>query len=461
MAINIKNLKVMEKSTVLIVDDDPFIRDSLREVLEYERFDCIEAVDGKSALDLISEKEIDAILLDLRLPRVDGMEVLQKSIKTNPNIPVIIISGEGTIKQAYQAAKIGAFDFIEKPLEAERVLITLRNALNIKTIKAERDLAVEETQSKYKMVGNDSAFQRVYDFIDQAAQVNTKVLITGESGTGKELVARAIHFRSSRSAAPFIAVNCSALPDTLIESELFGHKKGAFTGANTEYMGKIYAANNGTLLLDEIGDMALGTQAKILRVLESDTIEPLGSEKSIPVNVRIIASTNKDLHEKVKSGEFREDLFYRLNVFPLRLPPLRARKNDIKILGEYFLEIFALEQKKKVPKFSQAAWNVLLEYKWPGNVRELKNIVERLVIISQTETIEIGTVYQVMNMGKPKGINIIEAKTLQAARAEFETKFITNTLLANDNKIIETASVLGIQRSQLWRKMKQYGINVQ
>ncbi|NOY59120.1 MAG: sigma-54-dependent Fis family transcriptional regulator [Calditrichaeota bacterium] len=444
--------------TILIVDDDPYVRSSLMDILDYQGYNCLDAGDGKSARDIIDKNNIDLILLDLRLPRLDGMEVLKQSLDLKPDVPVIMISGEGTIQQAVEATKLGAFDFIEKPLEAERILITIRNALKKRDLQIQRDYLLEEAKSKYQMVGTDAKIQQIFSLIDQAAAVDTKILITGESGTGKELVARAIHHRSNRAAFPFITVNCSAIPETLIESELFGHTKGAFTGATTAKIGKFAAAHGGTILLDEIGDMSLMAQAKVLRVLEHNVIDPVGDDSSIKLDVRIIASTNKNLKEEVENGNFREDLYYRLNVLPIHIPPLRERKGDIKILSEFFLSMFSEQHEKKKPEMSPSAWRVFLNYSWPGNIRELKNIIERLAILSHSDFIDSQTVTSLMNMSE-KEEKIKSGKlSLQSARAEFEKEFIISSLIENDHKINETAKVLGIQRSHLWRKMKQYGI---
>ena len=335
---------MIQNNKILIIDDEKTIRESLTEILNYHNYQCSEAKDGKEALEMLKRNSFDLVLLDIRLPRIDGMEVLKTSLTLNPDLTIIMISGNATIPLAVEATKIGAYDFLEKPLEAERTLLTVQNALEKRSLKIQRDYLLAESKSRYRMIGNHPKIQKVYAIIDRAAKVSSKVLITGEQGTGKELVARAIHLNSFRVTNSFTPVNCAAIPETLIESELFGHVKGAFTGASFDRFGKFQEANGGTLFLDEIGDMSLMMQAKVLRVIEDGFVVPVGSNKQSKVDIRIIAATNKDLNTEIEEGNFRSDLFFRLNVIPIFLSPLRERAEDIFLLAEYFMtEICAAE----------------------------------------------------------------------------------------------------------------------
>lgn len=444
-------------ATILIVDDDLYVRESLRDILNDNGYAVEEAADGKTALEILFKRPIDLMLLDLDLPRVNGMDVLRKTATEFPEIGVVIISGKGTIQLAIEATKLGAYDFLEKPLEAQRTLLTVRNAVEKLSLLRYRDRLVEEAKDRYKMVGSSPAMQEIYGLIDKAAASQSKVLITGENGTGKEMIARAIHHNSLRASDPFIAVNCAAIPENLIESELFGHQKGAFTGAFASHRGKFELANGGTLFLDEISDTSLMMQAKILRVLEDHMIERVGGEKSIPVDVRIITATNKVLEHEIKQGNFREDLYYRLNVITIELPPLRKRREDIPLLAYYFLE--KLCQEKRIPpkKFDRGAITILIEHDWRGNVRELHNVVERLIVLTESELISAS---ETRNAIKKNASHLENShiKTLAEAREGFERDFILKTLISNDWKILETATVLGIDRSHLWKKMKRYGI---
>jgi DNA-binding NtrC family response regulator len=448
----IKNMKI------LIVDDEKTIRESLKEILEYHNFDCLEARDGKEALDVLDENIIDLVLLDIRLPRIDGIEVLKRSLTKQPDLLIIIITGQATIKLAVEAIKSGAYDFLEKPLEAERTLITVQNALEKRILKKQRDQLLTETKNRYRMLGKSAAIKNIFSMIDRAAKVSSKVLITGEAGTGKELVARAIHLNSDRAANPFIPVNCSAIPETLIESELFGFVKGAFTDAKYDRLGKFQQANTGTLFLDEIGDMSLMMQAKVLRLIEDSLVMPIGSNEPTKVDVRVIAATNKNLHTEIDLGNFRNDLFYRLNVIPIYLPPLRDRIDDISILADFFIEEICKTEGLPLKTFSPQVFPSLKDYNWPGNIRELRNIVERVAVLSTDSTIEpflISQAYQTKPTVPSESQN---DQTLRTAREQFEKEFILKTLAENENKIQKTADVLGIQRSHLWKKMKRFRI---
>ncbi|MCH8128075.1 sigma-54-dependent Fis family transcriptional regulator [candidate division KSB1 bacterium] len=444
---------------ILIVDDDANICESLKDILTFEGFNCVLANDGKEALEIINQQRIDLMLLDIRLPRIDGMEVLKKSISEHSYLPIVMISGQGTIQLAVESTKLGAYDFLEKPLDAERVLITVRNALLTNQLKIQRDKLLTESQLRYKMIGTDSTMQKIFALIDQAANVDSKVLITGESGTGKELVARAIHLNSSRVGNPFIPVNCSAISENLIESELFGHVKGAFTGAISNHLGKFQRANGGTLFLDEVGDMSLMMQAKLLRTIEDNIVEPVGSNKPQEISFRIVCATNKDLRSEIKEGNFREDLYFRINVIPIYLPALRHRHNDIRPLSEFLLQQVCTNEGLPDKRFAENIWPLLMEYDWPGNIRELRNIIERSAVLSNEILIDIPIMHQAMQDGPLNKSDPQREQTLREARAKFEKDFILKTLAAHDGRIQESARSLGIQRSHLWKKMQQYGIN--
>jgi two-component system nitrogen regulation response regulator NtrX len=445
-----------DRSVVLIVDDDAHVRESLREILDYAGHSTDEAGDGKAALDLLTHRDVDLMLLDLDLPRVTGIEVLRKTAEEHPELPVVIISGKGTIRSAVEATKLGAYDFLEKPLEAERTLLTVRNALEKGHLKRERDRLLDEARKRYQMVGSSPAMQGIYRLIDKAAASQSKLLIVGENGSGKEMIARAIHHNSSRAGGPFVAVNCAAIPETLIESELFGHERGAFTGAQATRHGKFERADGGTLLLDEVGDMSLMTQAKTLRVLAEGAIERLGSEKTIHVNVRVVAATNKDLKAEMEAGNFREDLFYRLNVITFQVPPLRERREDIPDLIDFFLTQYCEENGLPLKELDRGAAKLLVEHDWPGNVRQLRNVIERLVVLSDDVAIGVADVAVALETSRFHPHPAY--KTLREAREQFECEFIQKTLIAHQWKMQETAAALGIERTHLWKKMKRYGV---
>ncbi len=444
--------------TVLIADDDPFIRQSLEDILTYEGYLCVGARDGKEALDLLDRTTVNCVLLDLQMPRISGMEVLQRILEKKPDLPVIIISGHGTIQLAVQATKMGAFDFLEKPPERERIVISVRNALERSSLKLERDRLLEASRDRYRMIGTVPSMRKVFSLIDRAARVDSKVLITGEPGTGKELVARAIHLNSARASYPFVPVNCSAIPESLIESELFGHARGAFTGAVADHSGKFKQADRGTLFLDEIGDMSLMMQAKVLRVIEDGIVEPIGGSQPVPVDVRIIAATNKDLRAEIANGNFRDDLFFRLNVIPIYLPPLRERQEDIQPLAEFFLEEICESEGLVRKSFSRNVWPILESYPWPGNVRELRNVVERAAVLSTDPIIDAPLITEALHSRSTPPVVEVSNQTLREARENFEREYILKTLASNDGRIQDTARALGIQRSHLWKKMKRYGI---
>jgi DNA-binding NtrC family response regulator len=443
--------------TVLVVDDDPHVRDGLTDILDHAGHETVEARDGKTALGLVSDRAVDLILLDLQLPRVPGMEVLRQTTTEHPGVPIVIVSGKGTIQQAVEATKIGAYDFLEKPVNAQRTLVTVRNALEKARLQQQRDRLLNEARARYAMVGSSEPMQRVYTLIDKAARAPSTVLITGESGTGKELVARAIHHNSEQAGEPFVTVNCAALPESLIESELFGHKEGAFTGAKGERTGKFEQAEGGTLFLDEVGDMSLQAQAKTLRALQQKQIQPVGGEQPISVDVRLIAATNKDLRAEIDAGHFREDLFFRLNIIAIEVPPLRERREDIPDLVDHFLAECSDEHGVPRRHVEPGGMVALMSRDWPGNVRQLRNLVERLVALSEAETISTAAVQEALDASDTTEASACGAD-LRAARDQFEAAFIRHTLRAHEGAVQETADALGISRSHLWKKMQKYDI---
>ncbi|MBG15741.1 MAG: response regulator [Crocinitomicaceae bacterium] len=370
-------------SKILVIDDERPIRSTLREILEFEKFQVDDAEDGKAGLALIKKNAYDIILCDIKMPKMDGMEVLEESMKLGLETPFIMISGHGNVETAVEAIKKGAYDFIQKPLDLNRTLVTLRNALDKESfVKEIKTLKRKVSKGKFtEIVGQSKSILAIKEMISKVAPTDARVLITGGNGSGKELVARQLHEKSERAKSPFVEVNCAAIPSELIESELFGHEKGAFTSAHKLRQGKFEQANEGTLFLDEIGDMSLSAQAKVLRALQENKISRVGSDKEIKVNVRILAATNKDLQKEIKEGNFREDLFHRLNVIPINVPSLNDRKDDIPILVTHFLSIICSDQGLPVKSIAEDALSLLQEINWTGNIRELRNIVERLIIL--------------------------------------------------------------------------------
>jgi two-component system, NtrC family, nitrogen regulation response regulator NtrX len=455
---------------VLIIDDEKDIRLSLRGILEDEGYDVMEAESGEHGLAMIN-RSVDLVLLDIWLPGMDGIQVLTRLQEKFPDKPVIMISGHGNIQTAVQAIKNGAFDFIEKPLSLEKVLITSQKALEFSRLRREnRNLRLStKSLSVRDISGQSKTITELRQIIDQVAPTEIWVLITGENGTGKEIVARSIHIKSKRADQAMVAVNCAAIPEELIESELFGHEKGSFTGASGSKQGKFELADGGSLFLDEIGDMSLKTQAKILRILQEQTFERVGGHRTISVNVRVIAATNKDLHQEIKKGNFREDLYYRLNVFPLTLPPLRERKDDIPILLEEFIQQLSQEHNFKPLIFSSDTIKILKNYPWPGNVRELKNFVERLYILYPGMKVTPAHLPREIHKGNidvetddvfmPSGEDLPE--DFKQARSKFEAWFLDNKLKENDGNISKLAEAIGLERSYLYRKLKNYGISVE
>jgi two-component system, NtrC family, nitrogen regulation response regulator NtrX len=367
-------------SKILVVDDEKSIRNTLREILTYEKYDVSDADSGITALEMLKQAEYDVILLDIKMPQMDGLEVLEH-ILAEYEAPVIMISGHGTIETAVEALKKGAFDYIAKPLDLNRLLVTIRNALDKSRLLTETKFLKKRVSKKYEIIGETEAMKDILELIDRVASTNARVLITGDNGTGKELVARQLHEKSQRSKGPFIEVNCAAIPSELIESNLFGHEKGSFTSAIKQRKGDFELATGGTLFLDEIGDMSLSAQAKVLRALQENKIMRVGGEKDIPVDVRVIAATNKNLPEEIAAGRFREDLYHRLSVILIHVPPLHERKEDIPLLAGYFMEDICAEQGKPLILFDDEAFDRLKQLKWTGNIRELRNVVERLAIL--------------------------------------------------------------------------------
>src|SRR6516225_6120671 len=384
------------KSRILVVDDEAEIRRSVRMILEYEGYDVQEASSGPEALALIEREAPDLVFLDIKMPGVDGLEVLEKIKQANEPLPVVIISGHGTVSTAVEATKLGAFDFIEKPLASERVLVTIKNALDRTRLQDENRSLKRAVEARHQMVGESPGLRQVWDAVKRAAPTNATVLLLGESGVGKELVARAIHRNSLRSRERFVQVNCAAIPEELIESELFGHEKGSFTGATEKQIGKFEQADRGTIFLDEVGDMSAKTQAKVLRVLQEGEVERLGSARTIKVDVRVIAATNKNLEEEIEKGHFREDLYFRLAVIPIYVPPLRERPDDIPQLVRHFMEHFSREGNQRQKRITPAAIETLQRHRWKGNIRELRNTVERLIIMTGGDTIDVADLPDVL-----------------------------------------------------------------
>ena len=445
---------------VLVVDDEVGIRQSLSGVLEDEGYRVSAAETGEQALAMISDHHYDVVLLDIWLPGIDGLEVLEavKSVDERPE--VVMISGHGTIETAVRATKLGAFDFLEKPLSVDKTLIVVKNAAEARKLRSENSDLKRQVLQPGVIVGDSIPMKALRQQIALMAPTNGRVLIFGESGTGKELVARAIHAQSQRKDAMFVEVNCAAIPEDLIESELFGHTRGAFPGATTEKEGKFQKSDGGTLFLDEVGDMSLKTQSKVLRVLDEGRFTPVGLEEAVTVDARVIAATNKDLEDEISRGNFREDLFYRLNVVPFFVPPLRERKEDIPLLARYFLKELSAQYSRRSKEMTDDAIEVLMRYSWPGNVRELRNVIERVVIMNPT-------VHKLDRKHLPPLLyregsrkTLGEFSTLHQARAAYERDYILKKLDENHGNVSRTAEVLGLERSHMYRKMKALGIAV-
>src|ERR1700728_2104554 len=444
-------------ATILIVDDESGIRESLGALLRDEGYEVEAVASGEECLERIGRRQFDLILLDVWLKKMDGLETLEQ-IQTRDDAPmVVMISGHGNIETAVRATKLGAFNFIDKPVSLETVILVVRNSLEYLRLESENRRLRAELEEKHQILGSSVPMKALRQQIALTAPTNGRVLIYGESGTGKELVARALHASSSRESMPFVEVNCAAIPEELIESEMFGHRKGSFTGAAEDKIGKFLKANGGTLFLDEVGDMSLKTQSKVLRVLEDQRVEPLGSNTPITVDVRVIAATNKKLEEEIGRNAFREDLFYRLNVIPFYVPALRDRIEDIPILAAHFLAEFCDAYGKKPKEFTTPAMEVLLTYPWPGNVRELRNLVERLGIICPSPRIEAHHLPPELFRGASKSPQK-PYESLHEARSAYEREFVLRKLEENRWNMTKAAQVLGLERSHLYRKMRSLGI---
>lgn len=445
--------------TILVVDDEQSVRDSLKMILEYERFEVEFAENGETALKKLITASVDVVLLDVKMAGMDGIEALQRIREKNTHLPVIMISGHGTIETAVEATKLGAYDFLPKPLDRDKLLVTIRNALQQAKLSEDYRKLQETVEGRLQILGESTKIKQVLEIVDRVGPTEARVLITGENGTGKELVAKAIYRKSKRISKPFVEVNCAAIPSELIESELFGHEKGSFTGATAQRIGKFEQADGGTLFLDEIGDMSLQAQAKVLRALEEGKVERVGGTKLISVDTRVIAATNKDLSEEIRKGNFRNDLYHRLNVIPIHIPPLRERRDDIPSLVRAFIDEVCTKNGLAKKNITEEGIMELKRRDWPGNVRELKNAVERIIILSP------GTSFDTSFLGSPAGVASKVSEdflnvggTFQEFKERAEAAFIKRQLELHRWNISKTATALDIQRSHLYTKMKRYGL---
>lgn len=448
-----------EAGRILVVDDERNVRATLVGVLGDEGYEVVAVGSGEEGLEELQQTDYDLVLLDIWLPAMDGLEVLEKIGGANIECEVVMISGHGSIDAAVKSTKLGAFDFIEKPLSLDRVLLVVSNAIRQRRLVRENLLLRAQVSGRVDIVGDSEQIVALRRQVDRAAPSNGRVLIFGENGTGKELVARRIHALSNRRDGPFVEVNCAAIPDDLIESELFGHVKGAFTGAVATKAGKFEIADGGTLFLDEVGDMSLKTQAKVLRVLEEHRFQPVGSNETLDVDVRVIAATNKDLSAAIADGSFREDLYYRLNVIPFHVPPLRARREDIPQLADHFLRDLGAEYRQHPKSLSQEAVALLVGHRWPGNVRELRNVCERAVIMAASEIIAEEDLATMVEAPLTASSALDQDLSLRAAREIFERRLILAKLRESGGSVRKAADALGIERSHLYRKLKAYGIH--
>jgi two-component system nitrogen regulation response regulator NtrX len=466
----------MMSRLILVIDDEASIRQSLTGALKDEGYRVVVAGSGPEGLEALRAEKPDVVVLDIWMPQMDGLETLKLIKNEFPDQSVIMMSGHGNIETAVRATKLGAFDFVEKPLSLERLLVILQNASSVQDLARENQALRKQIHKNRSLVGESAPLKHIQELIRRVAPTTGSVLITGENGTGKELVAHSVHAMSPRFNKAFIEVNCAAIPEELIESELFGHEKGAFTGATQLRRGKFDLAHGGTLFLDEIGDMSLKTQAKILRILQEQKFERVGGSQTISVDVRIVAATNKDLKAEIARGNFREDLYYRLNVVPFVVPPLRDRKEDIPLLAQHFLKEFSLSHGKTHRSLTPEGLDVLKSYSWPGNVRELKNLIERVIILtSEAESASPITAADLLSHLQDEALTArvvsdesdildtddLQSKNLKDARHEFEKEFILKTLKEQDWNISRTAQILGIERSHLHRKIKSFGIEAE
>ncbi len=452
---------------ILIIDDERSIRSTLKEILEYEKYEVIEAADGAEGLQLLKKEDIDLVMCDIKMPKMDGMEVLSAAAEIKPDLPFIMISGHGSIDTAVEATKKGAYDFLQKPPDLNRLLITVRNALEKKELVTETKILKRKVSKTRDILGTSSPIVRIKDTIEKVAPTEARVLITGENGSGKELVARWIHEKSNRANGPLIEVNCAAIPSELIESELFGHEKGSFTSAIKQRIGKFEQANGGTLFLDEIGDMSMSAQSKVLRALQENKITRVGGDKEISVDVRIIAATNKDLFKEIEENNFRMDLYHRLSVIIIHVPTLNERSDDIPEIAQSFLVEICEEYGVPIKKFSANALKALQNYQWTGNIRELRNMVERLIILSGKEITEedvmLNSGANKRNMGlqleaSAVGMNFDGFNSFQDFKDDMEKVYILHKLEKNGWNVTKTAEEMEIQRSHLYNKIEKYGL---
>ncbi len=443
--------------SILIVDDEPGIRVSLTGVFEDEGFDVVAVESGEDALREFEKRLYTCVLLDVWLPGIDGLETLERLKTAYPEVGVVMISGHGNIETAVKATKLGAFDFVEKPLSLDKTVLVVKNAIKQRELEAANTAMRAKLESNFMMVGDSVPMRALRQQISYAAPTTGRILIYGESGTGKELVARALHARSLRASQVLIETNCAAIPEELIESELFGHVKGAFTGATQAKRGKFEQADNATLFLDEIGDMSLKTQSKVLRALEEQRFQAVGSEATISVDVRIIAATNKKLEAEIENGNFRADLFYRLNVISFEIPPLRERLEDVPLLVEHFNHEFSVANSREPKQFTPAALERMQSYDWPGNVRELRNTIERVIIMRLDRIVEADDLPILSGDAPPASSYNFDS--YREASETYEREYIVRKLAETDGNVSRTAEVMGIDRSHLYRRMKSLGIN--
>jgi two-component system nitrogen regulation response regulator NtrX len=449
------------RDTILVVDDEEGILGSVSDILGDEGYRTVTATNGNEALRIMDAEPADLLLLDVAMPGKNGIDTLAEVRQRWPHVPVVMMSGHGSVETAVRATKLGAYDFLEKPLSYDKILLSVRHCLDSARLELENAQLRDQLRRENELIGESSVMAELKGQITVAAPTEGWVLITGENGTGKEVVARLLHINSKRADASFVAVNCAAIPEELIESELFGHEKGAFTGALQTKRGKFEVADGGTIFLDEIGDMSLMTQAKILRILQEHQFERVGGTQTLEVNVRVIAATNKNLETEMAAGRFREDLYYRLNVIPFHVPALRDRRDDIPLLIDYFLTRFAGEDGRQLPALSAEALERMMAYPWPGNVRELQNLVERLVLMTPGDVINVPDLpAQVAAPGREKLLRGLATDKLADARAAFEREFLEEKLRENEGNISRTAEVVGLARESLSRKLRSLGVEV-
>ncbi len=447
----------MSKEQILIVDDEENIRRTIRAILEDEGYTVREAGSGSEAFTQLQDGQVDLVITDVWMEDIDGLKLIDFIRNSGIDVEIIVISGHATIEVAVQATKKGAIDFLEKPLSFEKLLLSISNALKHRKLKIGNRWLLEQASREVQLIGTSPAYQKLIHDIELAAPSEGRVLIYGENGSGKEIVAKSLHMKSLRADMPMVDINCAAIPEELIESELFGHVKGSFTGAHETKKGKFVVANGGTLFLDEIGDMSLKTQAKVLRVLQENAVTPVGGTRSIGVDVRIIAATNKNLALAIEEGSFRQDLYYRLNVIELHVPPLRERIEDIPLLAEHFIRQFAEEKKVPVKTLSPEVMDLLKMYNWPGNVRELQNLMERLMIMVRNQTVMVSDIPYPINRSGSDGDKEHPLR-LKEAREAFELSHMMKVIRISGFNMSRSAELLGIERSHLYRKLKQYGI---